>query len=223
MKTQIHRKAPEPEWVLMYRKGLPPTKIAAVTGAPLGTVRYHLGIAAQAEPGLRAEHKAARGAVTRETSRGLQNMADTITFYEKEGRLPTTGGKPARERALGAWLTYQRNAAAAGTLSPAYRGGLAVIPDWNTPPTRTEENAARWNLRLAELVKYRKAGNDWPLHKKTSTEEEWVLGVWLHGQRINHRNGILTRNRKAQLNSALPGWREGRARSGGRRAGSPPM
>jgi hypothetical protein len=65
-------------------------------GAILSTVRYHLGIAAQTEPGLQAEHKAAWGAVTRETSRGLQNMADTIIFYEKEGRLPTTGGGPPR-------------------------------------------------------------------------------------------------------------------------------
>ncbi len=135
--TLTKRKAPNDEWVLMYRKGLPSEKIAAVTGAPWSTVRYHLGIAAKAEPGLRAEHKAARGAASRETSRGLQNMADTIAFHENEGRLPRAGGNTARERALGSWLLYCRNAATAGTLSPAYRDGLAAIPGWNTQPTRT--------------------------------------------------------------------------------------
>ncbi|MHA7297700.1 helicase associated domain-containing protein [Pseudarthrobacter sp. MDT3-1] len=217
--TGSKRKAPNDEWVLMYRKGLPSEKIAAVTGAPSSTVRYHLGVASRTDPGLRAEHKAALGAVSQGTPRGLQNMADAVAFHEREGRLPTTGEKTARERALGGWLLSRRNAAAAGTLSPAYREGLAVIPGWDTQPTRTEENAARWEQRLTELVAYRRAGNDWPLHKKASTEEERVLGVWLHGQRIKYRQEILTEEREATLNARLPGWREGRARSGGRRTG----
>ncbi len=61
---------------------------------------------------------------------------------------------------------------------------------------------------------YRRARNGWPLHKKASSEEERVLGVWLHVQRINHRQGTLTTDRGAKLNAQLQGWRDGRARSG---------
>lgn len=44
--------------------------------------------------------------------------------------------------------------------SPAYREGLAVILGWDRQPTRAEENAARWDRRLAALVRYRQDGND---------------------------------------------------------------
>lgn len=87
-------------------------------------------------------------------------MADTINFYEREGRLPSSGGYTPRERALASWLLSRSRAAAAGTLPPAYREGLAVILGWDRQPTRAEENAARWDRRLAALVRYRQDGND---------------------------------------------------------------
>ncbi|WP_364397705.1 helicase associated domain-containing protein [Pseudarthrobacter sp. LMD1-1-1.1] len=175
------------------------------------TVRYHLAIAARTEPDIKAEHKAARGAATRPTAGGLKNMADTISFYEREGRLPSSGGCMPRERALASWLLSRSRAAARGTLSPAYREGLAAIPGWDKQPTRAEENAARWDRRLAELVQYRQEGNDWPLLQKASSEEERVLGAWLHGQRIRFRNGTLTKEHERKLDAQLGGWRAGRS------------
>ncbi len=128
--THAKRSAPEPEWVQMYRQGIPSPKIAAIAGAPESTVRYHLHLAVQAEPDVRTAHKAALGTVTRISTTGLQNLVDVVAFCEAKGRLPTTGGKNARERALGVWLHRRRQDAAAGTLAPAYREALGNIRGW---------------------------------------------------------------------------------------------
>lgn len=59
--TKKQRPAPDPELVQMYWQGIPSPKIAAITGIAEGTVRYHLGVAFEADPGLRDAHKTARG------------------------------------------------------------------------------------------------------------------------------------------------------------------
>jgi len=96
------RTAPHPEWVQMYRQGLTTTKIAASARVGQSTVRYHLSIAAAAEPSIRDDHRTAtrRPPVTRVTAAGMQNLNDTITLYKSEGRLPSTKSPSARERAL---------------------------------------------------------------------------------------------------------------------------
>ena len=90
------RKAPNAEWVAMYQKGIPTSKIASIEGVAESTVRYHLGIAARTEPDIKAEHKTSRGPVSPATAGGLQHMADTISFYEREGRLPSSNGYTPR-------------------------------------------------------------------------------------------------------------------------------
>ncbi|MET3174665.1 UNVERIFIED_ORG: hypothetical protein ABIB52_002516 [Arthrobacter sp. UYCu721] len=215
----MKRVAPDPEFVMMYRKGIPTSKIAGIEHVAETTVRYHLQIAARAEPGIRDEHKAALPPPVRRTPEaGLQNLAAVITFHEAEGRLPVTHGKSARERALGAWLAHRRREAAQGTLSPIYREALAVVPGWAKPSTRKADDEARWQQRLEELQKLRAAGGDWPRHQKTDDAHERTLGVWLHGQRIDYRAGRLTPTKEKKLNEALPGWRDGRGHRGGRRA-----
>lgn len=212
--TEDRRRAPHPEWVQMYRHGIPSPKIAADAGAAESTVRYHLHIAAQAEPSIREEHKAARGPVTRNSPAGVRNMNDTVAFYESERRLPSTKGSSARERAVGVWIHRRRQDALDGTLSPIYREGLSVVPDWDRPPTRKADDEARWHQRLAEVAAYRAAGNDWPRHQKADTKAERVLGVWLHTQRIKFRREELDQGKESLLNAVLPGWRIGRARAG---------
>lgn len=59
---EARRAAPHPEWVQMYRQGIPAPKIAAAAGVGKSTVRYHLRIAAQADPSVRDEHQGAAGA-----------------------------------------------------------------------------------------------------------------------------------------------------------------
>jgi hypothetical protein len=146
--TTARRRAPDPEWVQMYRQGIPSPKIAAVAGAAESTVRFHLQRAVQEDEGLRAAHKAARGTITRKTSAGQRNLDDVIAFHKAEGRLPTTGGKTPRERALGVWLHRRRQDAAADTLSPAYREALRAIPGWDVATSKKADNEARWARRM---------------------------------------------------------------------------
>lgn len=211
--TQTKRTAPDPEWVLMYRQGIPTSKIAAGAGVAETTVRYHLAIAARLDPRIRAEHQAALPVPPqRLTAAGRRNLEDIIAFYNAEGRLPTR--RSAREKTLSAWLHHRRQEAAQGTLSPVYAEALNVIPDWSRPSTKAADDEARWKQRLAEVTAYRAAGNDWPRHNKTTDHAERVLGVWLHTQRIDYRAGKLTPAKETQLNEVIPGWRQGRIRRG---------
>jgi hypothetical protein len=212
--------APHPEWVQMYRQGLTTTKIADLAGAAQSTVRYHLAIAAAAESSLRDDHRnAARlPKTTRITDAGLQNLYDTIALYKAEGRLPSSKSVSPRERALATWIVNRRQDHDRGTLAPAYSDGLKQIPDWEQR-TRKDSDEARWNQRLRELTTYMAAWNDWPRHKRTNTEEERILGMWLHMQRMKYRRDELAPEKEAQLNLLLRDWRNGRTR--GRPPGSP--
>jgi hypothetical protein len=215
--TQARRTAPDPEWVLMYRRGIPTPKIAAVAGVAETTVRYHLAVAARQDPGIRAEHQAALTVpVRRLTAAGQRNLVEILDLYTQEARLPRKSVS-AREAALFMWLHYRRREAAQGTLSPACAQALDAIPGWRTPPSRKADDEARWKRRLDGLAEYRSAGNDWPRHAKTSDQNERALGVWLHTQRINDRAGTLDPARRKQLDTVIPGWRQGRPR---RRANS---
>jgi hypothetical protein len=204
----------------MYRQGLTTAQIAATAGAAQSTVRYHLAIAAATEPTIRDDHRnAARPTPsTRVTAAGLQNLHDTIALYRAEDRLPSTKSPSARERALAMWLTRRRHDHDHGTLSPTYRNGLQKITGWEQR-TRKDNDEARWNERLRELIDYMAAGNDWPRHKKTDTEEERAIGMWLHIQRLKYRRNELDQDKETRLNTLLPGWRDGRTR--GRPPGSP--
>ncbi|MBE4720513.1 helicase associated domain-containing protein [Pseudarthrobacter sp. AB1] len=218
--TQAKRAAPHTEWVDMYRRGVPTSKIAALEGMAVTTIRYHLQIAARTDPGIRVEHTAAlTSAKPRTPVAGLRNLNDVIAFFQAKGRLPATGGKTPRERALGVWLLRRRQEAAAGTLSSAYRDGLGAIPGWDSTSTRKADDQARWQQRLEELQKLRASGGDWPRHQKTDDTHERTQGVWLHGQRIDYRAGRLDPDKEKTLNELLPGWREGRGHRGGRREG----
>lgn len=109
-----------------------------------------------------------------------------------------------------AWIRQRRREAAAGTLHPSYRDGLARIAGWDTN-ARTAADEARWHTRLAELVQYRAEGNDWPRHREYDTEQEHTLGVWIHGLRQKLREDTLSSD-KAALDAAVPGWQKGRTR-----------
>ncbi len=97
-----HRTAPHPEWVQMYRQGLTTTQIADTAGVGQSTVRYHVAIAAAAEPSIRDDHRNASRTppVTRITAAGLQNLNDTIALYRAEGRPPRASHPP---RGSGPW------------------------------------------------------------------------------------------------------------------------
>lgn len=200
----------------MYRRGIPASKIAATEGAAETTIRYHLQIAAKANPRLRNEHRAALVPTARVQDASLRNLQVTLAFYTEEGRFPGIHGETPRERALGVWLWRRRQEATEGKLSPAYREALSTLLGWDRQSTRKAENAARWQQRLEEIAKLRRAGDDWPRHQKTDDRAERTLGVWLHTQRMDYRSGKLSTDKESLLNDVLPGWREGRGHRGGR-------
>jgi hypothetical protein len=205
-------KAPNQEWVLMYRKGLTRDRIAALVEAAPSTVNYHLRIARTLEPGLEADHEAAAGIKpAHATDQGLARVQQLVAMVRETGRYPSRHSPSETERTLAAWLQRRREDARAGVLAEAYRDGLAVLPGWQTPP-RTQADEARWQERLAALVEYRAAGNDWPRHKAVITGEEHDLGVWLHFQRAKARRGELDAAKVQELDRVVPGWRAGRRR-----------
>ncbi|PVZ52239.1 helicase associated domain-containing protein [Arthrobacter sp. H-02-3] len=212
------RRAPDAEWVLMYRLGLSRRRIAALVRAEPATVGYHLVIARRQDPGLEAKHQAAAGAapVPHPSPADLARLDELIAWVEAEGRLPSDRSGQRSERSMARWLAARRREAAEGILDPAYRDGLAHVPGW-LGTRRESEDEARWHHRLAQLEDFRHEGNDWPRHKECDSEREHALGVWIHTQRYKNRRGELDPVKVKLLDAAVPGWQAGRTRGRPRR------
>ena len=212
------RRAPDAEWVLMYRLGLSRQRIAALVRAEPATVGYHLALARRQDPRLEAEHQAATVAtpVPYPSTTDLARMNELIVWVKAEGRLPSDRSGQRGERSMARWLSVRRREAAEGTMDPAYREGLAQVPGW-LGNRREAEDEARWHARLAQLVDFRHEGNDWPRHKDCDSEREHALGVWIHTQRYKRRRGDLDPVKVKLLDAAVPGWQVGRTRGRPRR------
>ncbi|CAN7572686.1 helicase associated domain-containing protein [Arthrobacter sp. LjRoot78] len=207
------RRAPDAEWVLMYRLGLSRQRIAALVRAEPAAVGYHLAIARRQDPGLQAEHQAASAAapIPYPSPTDLARMEEVIAWALAEGWLPVGRSGDRGERSMARWLSERRREAADGTLDLAYRDGLARVPGW-LENRREVEDEARWHHRLAQLVDFREEGNDWPRHGKTDSDREHTLGVWIHTQRYTCRRGELDPVKLKLLDDAVPGWQVGRTR-----------
>jgi hypothetical protein len=196
----------------MYRGGLTRPRIAALTNAPASTIGYHLAVALATDPGLQAAHEQAAGLSPPQASElGLARMGQLVAMVQETGRYPSRTAAETDERSLALWLDRRRHDAAAGTLAPAYRDGLAVLPDWQRP-ARSVTGDARWQARLTALVRYRAEGHQWPRHKAVESNVEHDLGIWLHSQRQKARRGELEPDKLRALDEVLPGWRSGRQR-----------
>jgi hypothetical protein len=57
--TRNREHVPNPEWVPMYRNGLPGGRIAELSGVPVSTVSYHPRLARAADRKLRPTHETA--------------------------------------------------------------------------------------------------------------------------------------------------------------------
>ena len=204
------RRAPDAEWVLMYRLGLSRQRIAALVRVPAAAVGYHLAIARHQDPGLEAEHQAA-ARVPHPSPTDLARMDEVLSWALAEGRLPEGRSGDRGERSMARWLSERRREAAEGTLDPVYSSGLSRVPGW-LENRREVEDEARWHLRLAQLVEFREEGNDWPRHRKTDSDREHTLGVWIHAQRYKRRRGELDPAKLKLLDDAAPGWQVGRTR-----------
>jgi hypothetical protein len=133
------RRAPDADWVLMYRLGLSRKRIAALVSVPPAAVGYHLVIARRQDPGLEAEHQAAGGAVPvpYPSPGDLARMEEVIAWVSAEGRLPDGRSGDRGERSMARWLSGRRREAAEGTLDrptapalPRCRGGSKTAGKW---------------------------------------------------------------------------------------------
>lgn len=205
------RRAPDAEWVLMYRLGLGRQRIADLVGESPATVGYHLVIARRQDPELEHAHQAATGPKADSSIADLARMEDVISWITAEGRLPRDRSEDKVERSMARWLSERRRKAVDGTLSPAHREGLARVNGWERNP-RAAADDARWHERLAQLADFRAEGNDWPRHHGYSSKREHSLGVWIHAQRYKRRRGELDSSRVKLLDDTVPGWQNGRKR-----------
>lgn len=147
------RQVPNPELVLMYRRGLSRARIADLVGVPASKVGYHLTVARSLDTELSKEHEAStlrkNGAAV--SPRGIERMNDLIEFVSSQGRYPSYRGMSPEERTLSVWLQRRRRNAAAGTLARTFNEGLQSLPGWETK-TRTVADESRWQERFSELA-----------------------------------------------------------------------
>lgn len=54
------RRAPDPEWVEMYRRGISATSIAKYAGTGASKVGYHIQLEAESDAALRDHHRAVK-------------------------------------------------------------------------------------------------------------------------------------------------------------------
>jgi hypothetical protein len=202
----------------MYRGGVTRARIITLTGAPISTVNHHLAAAVAADLGLQSAHEQAAAKAPPQARPPRAGTDERAREHGPgNGPLPSRSAADVAERTLASWLDRRRREATAGTLAPAYRDGLAVLPGWQRPP-RAVADESRWQDRLKALVELRARGHDWPRHKSSVDGEEHELGVWLHSQRQKARRGELDPAKAEALDQAVPGWRDGRRR--GRKAGN---
>ncbi|WP_237739482.1 helicase-associated protein [Arthrobacter sp. TB 26] len=144
------RRAPDAEWVLMYRLGLSRKRIAELVRAEPAAVGYHLVIARRQDPGFEAEHRAAASAapVPHPSPTDLARMAEVIAWVLTESRLPEDRAGDRAERSMARWISTRRREPAQGTLDPAYSQGLARVPGW-AGNRRGATDEVRWQGRLA--------------------------------------------------------------------------
>ncbi|KQQ98671.1 hypothetical protein ASF72_00510 [Arthrobacter sp. Leaf141] len=103
--TERRREAPNPEWVQMYRQGIPARKIATLARVAGSSVRYHLALAKRQDPGLAEANQQLLPRTPRTTTAGRTNLQEILTFFHSTGRLPSAGGTTARERDETRWAT----------------------------------------------------------------------------------------------------------------------
>ncbi|RAM35414.1 helicase-associated protein [Arthrobacter globiformis] len=193
----------------MYRKGLSRKKIAELARVKVSAVTSHVTAAKAADPGLKAEHRAAVDDAARNAAPGIKRLYQLLAMVEATGRFPSRSAEDKAERELAEWLRRRRRDADAGILNPVIGAGLSVLPDWRRKPREAREDQ-QWQDHLQQLAAYTAAGHPWPRATPGVTGLEKDLGGWLRSQRYKFRHGDLSPARSDALDAAVPGWLTGR-------------
>lgn len=193
------------EWVLMYRKGLTPVRIAEVCDVHPQKVTRALGWAKRMERGLEAEHLSSAPKPSPVSRRWAQRCEELIHFNAKNGRMPFARGHGDAESSLGRWLAKQRAAAARGDLPEEKRRALSAVEDWEATP-RSQQDARRWEERLGGTAAFFAQEGRLPSYRRPGSERERLLGTWLHSQRQQASKNELTADKLRSLQDRVPGW-----------------
>ncbi|WP_313816327.1 helicase associated domain-containing protein [Citricoccus sp.] len=199
-----------PEWVLFYRQGITPEKIAELNDQPVQKVRDYLGRIAHKYPemveGRLYLHDRPRPrpeSVPDRDRRWKAAHARVLAFIEEHGRRPYRNSYDDPEGPLAQWLSTQRSEHNLGRLAVHRARWLnETIPGWQTD-TRSLHYDAAWRLHLVDVVRLRTEHGRWP--RRGGSEEP--LGTWLDNQRTRHHAGVLPAERRRALDRDLPGWR----------------
>lgn len=194
-----------PEWDLMYIAGLTAREIADRCHQNIATVHSHLLKREKYAPGFHAQHEAALEArgTNRPSTLWRQRAKAADEFQAAHGRLPRLGGE-SEERSLYIWLARQRRLYEKGLLPDAKVVLLKKLSGWNQSPQQVLNEA--WQEKLASVSRFIAANNRIPRYKHHTSEQERVLGVWLHNQHQRRSKGTLLRWRLDALNTELPDW-----------------
>jgi Helicase associated domain len=198
-----------PEWDEMYRRGLPFGLIAKLCKAPRNTVDLHLQRQALLYPQLLEEHEHNRPPRLMKyqpvPKAWLERFQALEAFIRDHGRMPMTRGPEPGENALAGWLVAQRSQFRHGRISAEMLELLGTIKAWDVP-ARTTADRLRWQQRLADLQVFLDRERRWPRSRGYKSDEEHILGVWLHIQKRKHRYGDLPPAYAQALTDAAPGW-----------------
>ncbi|MFC4225422.1 helicase associated domain-containing protein [Lysinibacter cavernae] len=119
---------------------------------------------------------------------------ELVSSYSSTGVWPQPGP-------LLTWLKGQRKLDRADRLNPERRKRFdSRLPGWNDVRVfQTQTHDLAWESSLIQLCDFVKKNNSFP-------KRDVPLGLWLNQQRRFLRDGSLSSERKAALDTALPGW-----------------
>lgn len=142
---------------------------------------------------------------TRE-GRWLSKARALAAYRADTGTWPPASSPDRETRLLGQWLGQQRKFAKAEVINPERRAHLdATAPGWFGGRARA------WTVQAEATLVFHAATGRWP---STATQDpgERQLGEWLSHQRSLAKAGSLelTPQRRADLDTAAPGWADPR-------------
>lgn len=198
----------------MYRLGLTQSQIAELCSAPIQEINRSIGWAKRRDTSLQDEHLARRPPEPQVadglTSEWLNRRDALAAFIENHGRTPSGSASDTAERHLAKWLSTQRSADRKGSLSPARRMSLDSIEHWNL--TSRAFATELWKSRLEQLAAFQTGQGRLPSYKNSVDPAEHSLGIWLHVQRQQNSQGLLSEIRQRALDEAVPDWNTWRSR-----------
>ena len=195
-----------PAWDRMYASGMTVQEIADFTGRARSTVHRHLQVRETVVEDLRVVHDAAQEARGPDwpNTRWQHAYKAAQDFYADQRRLPAAGGDEA-ERELAAWIRTQCTMHRTGHLPAIKVTLMGMLPGWDSTAPRTDLDD-HWRQRLAELATFVAEAGHLPHYKRYASEQERILGVWLHTQNQRRSERRLLPWRLEALDAALPGW-----------------